>query len=76
MTADRIQMKRNVLTKTFIMISNWKNLFGLHGLYKQMLTLRGLTYVRSIKRQPKTRQSGHKSSVASLKYTTCMYTVF
>ena len=27
-------MKQKELTKTFMMISNWKNPFGLHGLYK------------------------------------------
>ena len=27
------QMKRKELTKTFMMISNWKKHFGLHGLH-------------------------------------------
>ena len=28
-----IQMKLRQLTETFVTISNWKNPFGLHGLY-------------------------------------------
>ena len=29
-----IQMKREELTKTFMMLSNWKKNFDLHGLYE------------------------------------------
>ena len=32
-------MKRNELPKTFMMISNWKNPFGLHGLDNNILAL-------------------------------------
>ena len=31
-----IQMKQKELTNTFMMISNWKKMFGLHGLYKDI----------------------------------------
>ena len=31
-----IQMNRKELTKTFTIISNWKEPFGLHGLYKNI----------------------------------------
>ena len=31
-----IQMKRKELTKTFMMTSNWKKPFDLHGLYKHI----------------------------------------
>ena len=35
-------MKRKELTKTFLMISNWKkNTFGLHDLYKIIQRLKG-----------------------------------
>ena len=34
-----IQMNRKELTKTFMMISNWKKPFGLHGLYKAISAL-------------------------------------
>ena len=34
-----IQMKWKELTKKFMMISNWKKRFGLHGLYKKILAL-------------------------------------
>ena len=34
-----IQMKKKKLIKTFMMISNWKKHFGLHGLYKNILAL-------------------------------------
>ena len=30
-------MNQKELTKEFMMISNWKNLFGLHGLYNNIL---------------------------------------
>ena len=30
-----IQMNREELTKTFMMISKWKKNFGFHGLYKK-----------------------------------------
>ena len=30
-------MKRNELTETFMMISNWKKPFGLHDLYKNKI---------------------------------------
>ena len=33
------QMKQKVLSKTFMMISNWKKPFGLHGLYEDMSAL-------------------------------------
>ena len=29
-------MKQKELTKTFMMIYNWKNPFGLHGLYESI----------------------------------------
>ena len=32
-------MKQKELTKTFMMISNWKKAFGLHGLYKNITAL-------------------------------------
>ena len=35
-------MKREELTKTFMMISNWKKPFALHGLYKNISALQGL----------------------------------
>ena len=38
-----IQMRRKELTKTFMMISNCKKNFGLHGLYENISTLYGLT---------------------------------
>ena len=34
-----IQMKRRELTKTFLMILNWKKPFGLHSLYKNISAL-------------------------------------
>ena len=34
-------MNREELTKTFLMISNWKKPFGLHGLYKNDQRLKG-----------------------------------
>ena len=35
-------MKREELTKTFMMISNFKKTFGRHGLYKNIAALQGL----------------------------------
>ena len=35
-------MNQKELTKTFMMISNWKNPFGLHDLYKINSALWGL----------------------------------
>ena len=35
-------MKSKEQTKTFMMISNWKEPFGLHGLYKNMSVLQEL----------------------------------
>ena len=32
-------MNRKEVTKTFMMIKNWKNQFGLHGLYKTIAAL-------------------------------------
>ena len=32
-----IQMKQKELTKTFMMISNWRKLFGLHRLYRKYI---------------------------------------
>ena len=40
-------MKRNELTKSFMMISNLKNTFGLHGLYKKIWALAGLGVLSS-----------------------------
>ena len=34
-----IQIKRKELTKTFIMNSNWKNIFGVCGLYANISAL-------------------------------------
>ena len=34
-----IQMKQKVLTKTFMMILNWKRPFDLHSLYKNISAL-------------------------------------
>ena len=34
-----IQMKRKQQAKTFVMISNWKTPFGLHGLYTNISAL-------------------------------------
>ena len=34
-----IQMKQKEPTKTFMMISNWQNLFDLHGLYKKYFSV-------------------------------------
>ena len=39
-TCVGIKMKQKELTKTFIMISNWKNPFGFYGLYKNMSALK------------------------------------
>ena len=36
-------MNQKELTKIFMIISNWKKLFGLNGLYKNMSALLGLT---------------------------------
>ena len=36
------QIRRKELTKTFMMISNWKNHFGLHGFYKKIQLCKGL----------------------------------
>ena len=36
-----IQIKREELTKTFMMIYNWKKPFGLHGLFKNISALKG-----------------------------------
>ena len=35
-------MKRKEPTKTFMMISNWKKSFRLHGLYRNISALKGL----------------------------------
>ena len=32
-------MKQKELTKTFMMISHWKNSSGLHGLYKKYFSI-------------------------------------
>ena len=36
-------MKRKELTETFMMILNWTNPFGFHGLYKNISSLYGLS---------------------------------
>ena len=36
-------MKQKHLTKTFMMISNWKKIFDLHDLYKHISALQGWT---------------------------------
>ena len=36
-----IQMKQKDLTKTFMMISNWKKPFSLHGFYNSALKVDG-----------------------------------
>ena len=38
-------MKRKELTKMFMMISKWKKTFSLHGLYKNIPALQGLTLI-------------------------------